>query len=197
MWQYNCQTSTYQIDYARQAMQQQAMQSSQRQHQMYLDNVNAYQNKQRAEENYRLGIGLTDSQRIERDNQIKEAAEKKAKEEKDRVYWDDWNKKQNQEAYNTRELKRKSIEAAQKRENEKLMLEQKSKRIEQKKQEQETKKLELEKHEQDKKKLEVEKREQKLQKNTNNHGKCKPNNKNTESVADPKTNECCSTCNIL
>ena len=196
MWQYNCQTSSYQVDYARQAMQQQAMQSSQRQHQQYLDNVRAYQDKQRAEENYRSGIGLTDSQRIERDNQIKEAAEKKAKEEKDRVYWDDWNKKQNQEAY-ARELKRKSIEAAQKRENEKLMLEQESKRIEQKRQEQETKKQELEKQEQDKKKLEVEKREQKLQKNTNNHGKCKPNNKNTESMPDSKTNECCDTCNIL
>lgn len=60
MQQYNNLTNTYQFDYNRQMMQQQLMQQSNQQHQMYLASVKKYQDEQQAIKNYQLGIESSD-----------------------------------------------------------------------------------------------------------------------------------------
>jgi len=198
--QYNCFTNTYQIDYAKQGAQNQYYRDSQLQNMKYFDGLRENQERRQAEENYRLGINLTDAQRIQRDKEIKENEEKKKKQQE----YDIWSYESTL-AFQKRELERKCIKDAQNRERIKqeniIRIQQEQEKI---KQQQEQEKIKL-LQEQEKIRLKQEqekiKLEQKQEKNRLKQEQCakiqEKKNTNASLESDSKTNECCSTCNIL
>ena len=148
MWQTSC---------TRAAQQQQCYRDSAQHNQKFLENHQTFINKLRDEDNYRMGVNLTDSQRIQRDEQIKANEEKKKKQQEEDIWWA---KLQNSHQKKVKECQ--SIEYAKNQER---------KRIEDAKNQERLK--------QD---LLIRQQQQKQEKNK---------------LDDTKTNECCSTCNIL